>query len=170
MFSAGWWVVIDACVLYSEPLFAAYFVCSIVSTIGLLMINAISNARVTGDNYSEGVFGQRGARAWLFFGFLFSFAGLIGSLWILIQVFIVPAIIHPQGVTLPPTQSSNETLINATTTVLPGNATNVTPTVGPTQPPEVPVYQGVAFFVQNILIFFSAMVFKFFRRENSDDW
>ena len=64
------------------------------------------------------------------------------------------AIIHPQGVTLPPTQSSNETLINATTTVLPGNATNVTPTVGPTQPPEVPVYQGVAFFVQNILIFF----------------
>ena len=31
-----------------------------------------------------------GARAWLFVGFVFAFGGLIGSLWILIQEFLVP--------------------------------------------------------------------------------
>ena len=31
-----------------------------------------------------------GARAWLFVGFLFAFGGLIGSLWILVQEFLVP--------------------------------------------------------------------------------
>lgn len=31
-----------------------------------------------------------GARAWLFFGFLFAFMGLIGSLWVFIQQFLVP--------------------------------------------------------------------------------
>ena len=30
------------------------------------------------------------ARAWLFVGFLFAFGGLIGSLWIFIQQFLVP--------------------------------------------------------------------------------
>ena len=31
-----------------------------------------------------------GARAWLFVGFVFAFGGLIGSLWILVQEFLVP--------------------------------------------------------------------------------
>ena len=31
-----------------------------------------------------------GARAWLFVGFIFAFGGLIGSLWILVQEFLVP--------------------------------------------------------------------------------
>ena len=31
----------------------------------------------------------KGARVWMFFGFLFAFGGLIGSLWILIQKFLV---------------------------------------------------------------------------------
>ena len=56
-----------------------------------LRINAISNARVIGDNYNEGIFGRRGARVWIFFGFLFAFGGLVGSLWIFIQQFIVPS-------------------------------------------------------------------------------
>ena len=31
-----------------------------------------------------------GARAWLFVGFVFAFGGLLGSLWVLIQQFVVP--------------------------------------------------------------------------------
>ena len=53
-------------------------------------INAISNARVMGDDYNEGIFGKKAARVWLFFGFLLAFAGLIGSLWVFIQMFLVP--------------------------------------------------------------------------------
>lgn len=50
----------------------------------------MSNGQVTGDAYTEGCLGQRGARAWLFVGFVLAFAGLIGSLWVFIQEFLVP--------------------------------------------------------------------------------
>lgn len=53
-------------------------------------INAISTGQVTGDTYTEGCLGQKGARAWLFIGFVLAFAGLIGALWIFIQEFLVP--------------------------------------------------------------------------------
>lgn len=53
-------------------------------------INAVSTGQVTGEAYTEGCLGQRGARAWLFVGFVLGFAGLIGSLWIFIQEFLVP--------------------------------------------------------------------------------
>ena len=36
------------------------------------------------------------ARAWLFIGFLFAFGGLIGSLWIFIQQFLVPGQLDTQ--------------------------------------------------------------------------
>lgn len=52
-------------------------------------LNAVSSGQVTGDTYTEGCLGQRGARAWLFVGFVLAFAGLIGSLWIFIQEFLV---------------------------------------------------------------------------------
>ena len=55
-------------------------------------INAVSTGQVTGDAYNEGCVGQRGARAWLFVGFMFAFGGLIGSLWIFIQEFLVPGV------------------------------------------------------------------------------
>ncbi len=53
-------------------------------------INAVSTGQVTGDTYTEGCLGQRGARGWLFVGFVLAFAGLIGSLWVFIQAFLVP--------------------------------------------------------------------------------
>ena len=53
-------------------------------------INAVSTGQVTGDAYTEGCLGQKGARAWLFVGFVFAFGGLIGSLWVFIQEFLVP--------------------------------------------------------------------------------
>ena len=70
----------------------------------LYRVNAISTGQVTGETYTDGCMGQRGsycllldtsvclflgARIWFFFGFLFAFGGLIGSLWILIQKFLV---------------------------------------------------------------------------------
>ena len=50
----------------------------------------MSAGQVTGDTYTEGCIGQRGARAWLFVGFVLAFAGLIGSVWIFIQEFLLP--------------------------------------------------------------------------------
>ncbi len=50
----------------------------------------MSTGQVTGETYTEGCLGQKGARAWLFVGFVLAFAGLIGSLWIFIQEFLVP--------------------------------------------------------------------------------
>ncbi len=55
-------------------------------------INAVSTGQVTGDAYSEGCLGRKGARAWLFVGFALAFGGLISSLWIFIQQFLVPGI------------------------------------------------------------------------------
>ena len=55
-------------------------------------INAVSTGQVTGDAYTEGCLGKKGARAWLFVGFVFAFGGLIGSLWVFIQQFLVPGI------------------------------------------------------------------------------
>ena len=67
-----------------------------------------STGQITGESdfYTEGCLGKRGlflpvfllyycivlykgARVWMFFGFLFAFGGIIGSLWILIQKFLV---------------------------------------------------------------------------------
>lgn len=53
----------------------------------------MSTGQVTGDAYTEGCLGKKGARAWLFVGFVFAFGGLIGSLWIFIQQFLVPGML-----------------------------------------------------------------------------
>ena len=72
---------------------------SVVPMYCVCRVNAISNARVMGDDYNEGIFGKKAARVWLFFGFLLAFAGLIGSLWVFIQMFLVPgACIHMCGI------------------------------------------------------------------------
>lgn len=36
-FSLGWWAVIDASVEYAEPIYVAFHICGIVSTVALLM-------------------------------------------------------------------------------------------------------------------------------------
>jgi len=100
------------------------------------------------------------ARAWLFVGFLFSFGGLIGSLWVFIQMFLVPA------VTESPNSGGSNVVINGTFSNDTGNIT--TPTGATTEP--LPAYnpywwQGIAFFLQNLFIFMSSLVFKFGRTE-----
>ncbi|XP_032834213.1 transmembrane protein 50A-like [Petromyzon marinus] len=91
LFFTGWWVIIDAAVMYPESskLNHAYHTCGVISTIAFLMINAVSNGQVRGDGYSDGCMGQTGARVWLFVGFMLSFGALIASMWILFGGFVV---------------------------------------------------------------------------------
>ena len=53
-------------------------------------INAVSNGHIRGDMYSTGCLGQRGARVWLFIGFLLGFAAIIAAMWILFAAYVVP--------------------------------------------------------------------------------
>ncbi|XP_022107209.1 transmembrane protein 50A-like [Acanthaster planci] len=91
LFFAGWWLAIDAAACYpqDDKLVKAYHVCGVVSTIAFFMINAVSAGQVRGDSYNTGCIGQRGARLWLFVGFLLAFGGLIGASWILFGPYVV---------------------------------------------------------------------------------
>ncbi|XP_064382722.1 transmembrane protein 50A-like [Halichondria panicea] len=162
LFSAGWWAVIDGFTEHVEPIYASYFISGILSTIALLMINAVSTGQVTGDAYTEGCLGRKGARAWLFVGFALAFGGLISSLWIFVQQFIVPAVTCSPTI-FPPSNNTNATfdemLANTTTTT----------TILPAAQCIPYWWQGSSVFIQNILIFLSALVFKFGRTEE-DGW
>ncbi|KAJ8945136.1 hypothetical protein NQ318_001601 [Aromia moschata] len=68
-FFAGWWIIIDAASVYKNVL-PGYYVCGIVGTLSLIMVNSISNAQMRGDTYEGGCLGSCGARAWLFVGFV----------------------------------------------------------------------------------------------------
>jgi hypothetical protein len=155
LFAVGWWFAIDACAERAEPVYAAFHICGIFSTIALLMINAVSTGQVTGDLYTEGCLGRKGARAWLFVGFVLAFGGLIGSLWILVQEFIVPAVTDD-------CHSTNEGNSTVTVTTSP----SLSQSSGNTCPPGFPHWwQGIAFFLQNLFIFLSTLIFKFGRTE-----
>jgi len=92
LFFSGWWIIIDIAARYPsmEDFHHAYYVCGVMGTLALFMINAVSNGQVRGDTYTTGCMGQRGARAWLFFGFLLGFGALIAANWILFQVYVIP--------------------------------------------------------------------------------
>lgn len=90
LFFMGWWFIIDVSAAYpeSDKFNKAYHVCGIFGTISLFMINSVSNALVRGDGYTGGCFGPRGARAWLFLGFVMGFGAVIASCWILFAVYV----------------------------------------------------------------------------------
>ncbi|XP_072178461.1 transmembrane protein 50A-like [Diadema setosum] len=91
LFFSGWWVIIDAAVIFpsQSEMNHAYHTCGVVSTVAFFMINAVSSGQVRGDSYNEGCLGQTGARIWLFIGFVLSFAGLIASMWILFEDYVI---------------------------------------------------------------------------------
>lgn len=51
-------------------------------------INVVSNNQLQGDSYSGGFLGPRGARLWLFVGFVLGFAAVIASCWILFSEYV----------------------------------------------------------------------------------
>ncbi|KAF0294175.1 Transmembrane protein 50B [Amphibalanus amphitrite] len=92
LFFTGWWIMIDCAAIYPsmEEMHHAYHVCGVIGTISFFMINAVSNGHIRGDMYSTGCLGQRGARVWLFIGFLLGFAAIIAAMWILFAAYVVP--------------------------------------------------------------------------------
>ncbi|KAL4233535.1 Transmembrane protein 50A [Mactra antiquata] len=124
LFFSGWWIVIDAAVMYPDQsdFHHACHTCGAIGTVAFFLINSVSTGQIRGDSYSTGCLGQTGARVWLFLGFLLGFGALIAASWILFGVYVVPG--------------------------------------------DKPEWPGIATFLQNALIFFSAMVFKFGRAED----
>lgn len=51
-------------------------------------INSVTNAQMRGDGFNGGFFGARGARGWLFVGFVMGFAAVIAACWILFADFV----------------------------------------------------------------------------------
>jgi hypothetical protein len=62
LFSMGWWFVIDSTVNYAQPIYSAFFICGIASTIAMVMINVMPTSRILGDQYDDEdrCFGKRG--------------------------------------------------------------------------------------------------------------
>ncbi|XP_015917329.1 transmembrane protein 50A [Parasteatoda tepidariorum] len=98
LFFTGWWIIIYVAARYpdTKDFYHAYHVCGVIGTVALFMINAVSNGQVRGDAYTTGCMGQRGARVWLFLGFVLGFGSLIGSCWILFGLYVIP-MKDPQG-------------------------------------------------------------------------
>uniref|UniRef100_A0A9L0ISJ4 Transmembrane protein 50B n=1 Tax=Equus asinus TaxID=9793 RepID=A0A9L0ISJ4_EQUAS len=94
LFFTGWWIMIDAAVVYPKPeqLNHAFHTCGVFSTLAFFMINAVSNAQVRGDSYESGCLGRTGARVWLFIGFMLMFGSLIASMWILFGAYVTQII------------------------------------------------------------------------------
>ncbi|XP_021111853.1 transmembrane protein 50B isoform X2 [Heterocephalus glaber] len=90
LFFTGWWIMIDAAVVYPKPeqLNHTFHTCGVFSTLAFFMINAVSNAQVRGDSYESGCLGRTGARVWLFIGFMLMFGSLIASMWILFGAYV----------------------------------------------------------------------------------
>ncbi|XP_053978839.1 transmembrane protein 50A [Hylaeus anthracinus] len=88
LFSVGWWLMIDAHAKYPSEMLNQYHVCGVFGTISLVMVNSVSNAQIRGDVFSGELLGSRGARGWLFLGFVMGFSEVIAACWILFVDFV----------------------------------------------------------------------------------
>ncbi|XP_012167809.1 transmembrane protein 50A isoform X2 [Bombus vosnesenskii] len=94
LFFVGWWFIIDANAKYPSEMSKAYYVCGVFGTISLFMINSVTNAQMGSDTLSGGYLGARGARGWLFVGFVMGFAAVIAACWILFADFVAAGAQH----------------------------------------------------------------------------
>ncbi|XP_060818591.1 transmembrane protein 50A isoform X2 [Bombus pascuorum] len=94
LFFVGWWFIIDANAKYPSEMSKAYYVCGVFGTISLFMINSVTNAQMGSDTLSGGYLGARGARGWLFIGFVMGFAAVIAACWILFVDFVAAGAQH----------------------------------------------------------------------------
>ena len=123
LFAVGWWIAIDVGAVDSTDFSKAYWTCGVFGTVGLFMVNSVSNSQLRGDAYVPGVMGMTGTRVWMVLGFLCTFGSLIGAAFILFGEYVYKSI-HPS-------------------------------------------YPGTGFFMQNLLIFMSTIIFKFGRVEDA---
>ncbi|KAI5633179.1 transmembrane protein 50A [Phthorimaea operculella] len=87
LFFTGWWFIIDSSVVNGDLMPPAHL-CGVFATLSLIMVNSVSNAQVRGETYTGGCMGPRGARLWLFLGFVVGFASLIAACWVLFANFV----------------------------------------------------------------------------------
>lgn len=57
-------------------------------------VNSVTNAQIRGDAYNGGCLGARGARGWLFVGFVMGFAAVIAACWILFADFVTAGMLY----------------------------------------------------------------------------
>lgn len=96
----------------------SYYICGILGTISLIMVNTVSNEMLNGTGYEGGLCSSHGVKIWLFTGFVLGFASVIASVWLLVSEFTV----------------------------------------------HLPI-QGIGIVMQNFLILFSSLIYKFGRNE-----
>ncbi|XP_050539327.1 transmembrane protein 50B isoform X2 [Daktulosphaira vitifoliae] len=88
LFATGWWLIIDGMAVNPSQVSGTYHICGLVGTFSFFMVNVVSNSQIRGEAYSGGWFGPRGARSWLFIGFVLGFAALIAASWIFFADFV----------------------------------------------------------------------------------
>jgi len=88
LFFSGWWFMIDAISVYPNSIFASYIILGILGTVSLIMVNSVTQAQINGDvAFSGGCLEARGARIWIFVGFVLGFAAIIAAVWMMIVTF-----------------------------------------------------------------------------------
>lgn len=96
----AWWIVIGIAATSEKdqaPDFA-YYICGILGTLSLIMVNTVSNEMLNGAGYEGGVCGSSGIKIWLFTGFVLGFASVIASVWLMISEFSQNSTKTQQGV------------------------------------------------------------------------
>lgn len=74
----------------------SYYICGILGTLSLIMVNTVSNEMLNGTGYEGGICSSHGVKIWLFTGFVLGFASVIASVWLLVSEFTDK--LHVQGV------------------------------------------------------------------------
>lgn len=98
LFFTAWWLVIGIAATSDKgtaPDFS-YYICGILGTISLIMVNTVSNEMLNGNGYEGGICGSNGIKIWLFTGFVLGFASVIASVWLLIAEY--KGDLHIQGI------------------------------------------------------------------------
>lgn len=75
LFFTGWWLMIDAIMVYPEAVNSTYLICGIIGTVSMVMVNIIPSTELY-----EGL--SNGVKIWLFIGFVLGFSSVIASCWI----------------------------------------------------------------------------------------
>ncbi|XP_031631362.1 transmembrane protein 50A [Contarinia nasturtii] len=88
LFFTGWWFLIDAISVHPEQTRVIHILLGIMGTISLVMVNSVTQAQISGDvTFNGGCLEARGARIWIFVGFLLGFAAIIAAVWAMIADF-----------------------------------------------------------------------------------
>lgn len=78
----------------------SYYICGILGTLSLIMVNTVSNEMLNGTGYEGGICSSHGVKIWLFTGFVLGFASVIASVWLLVSEFTDKQQVQGVGIVL----------------------------------------------------------------------